>query len=665
MSKSRHHAVRASTQAAVIFGLLLAAADGVFGQSHSLDRLTLEDLLQVEVSSVSRKAQPMGRTAAAVYVITQEDIRRSGAQTIPDLLRMVPGFNIAQVNSGTWAVSARGLPEVYSNKLLVLVDGRSVYTPLFGGVDWDMLSVPLAEIERIEVVRGPGGSVWGANATNGVVNIITKSAEATHGGLVTVEFGGQHPSDLQLRYGGALGTRAHYRAYVRRVVRGFEGDVQGIRVQDPGESVVGGTRFDLVRGPHRFSLQGSAQSGHSEVVRTFLNLDTFVRAFRRERTEFGAHSLVLGWTHTAGPRSESAVQAYYDHQRRESSFEDAWHTFDIEARHRRKFGSRHDVVAGGGFRFWDNDVTNAVFKVLPASEQLGTVSGFVQDEVELVKDRLRATAGVKLEHSRLARAAFQPTARLTWTPDRSHAFWGAFSRAVRMPTRVDRGMFVPIGGGRGPGGRPLLVTLEGNPEFRPEILRAAEAGYRLHRGTISLDTAVFSNRYDDLTGVEAGPLARSDEPPDSWRVPLMFTNSVTGRSSGVEVSGTWRIAYQWKVMGSYTFLSSRSRSEVAAIDSTLEPKNGEQHQFHIRNYVDLPGGFEASLSAYRVTAVASGAEIPAYSRVDARIGWLRGPLEISAGAQNLGHGGREFIDVTGNQSQDLVPRGFLRGAFRF
>ena len=650
----------------LVFTLCLAAVPAAIAQETDLTTLTLEDLLDIEVTSVARKAQTLGHTAAAVHVITREDIRRSGAQTIPDLLRMVPGFSVARIDAGSYAIGARGFSALYANKLLVLIDGRSAYTPMFGGVHWDMQNLPLGDIDRIEVIRGPGGSLWGANATNGVVNIITKDTGATLGARATAETGGEERSDVHLRYGGSLGEFGHYRAYARHVQRGWSAELDGISLTDPGEAAVGGARFDWARGTNRFALHGSAQQGHSDRVRTHMEIEPFSDTIIRERTAYHDSNVVFSWTHSSSEESQFGVQTYFEHRSRDSSIEDSWYTFDVDARYRRGAG-RHDLVTGAGFRFWSNDVTAGTFRIEPGSEQMGTVSAFAQDEIELVKDRLSATAGAKLEYNRYADLQFQPSARVTWTPDDANVIWGAVSRAVRTPTRTDRGMQVPIAVTPGPRRLPLVITLEGSPAFEPETLDALEAGYRTQYRAMSVDVAAFVNEYDNLQNVETGAMTMGfRDLPNAWRLPLQFGNGARATTWGAEVSATWRVTDWWKVVGAYAWLDAASDATSSGEDDTsADSRSVPAHQAHARTYVDLPANFEVSVLAFRIGELPSQ-DIPAYTRVDLRLGWTRRAVELAIGAQNLGHGGdREFSDPTGLKSPTITPRAFAQIGVRF
>jgi iron complex outermembrane receptor protein len=663
-----------SSRIALAPAVCLAAAASLWApparaQDGDLTKLALQDLLEVEVTSVARKPQTLARTAAAVQVITREDIRRSGAQSIPDLLRLVPGFTVAQIDAGSYAVSARGFTAMYSNKLLVLIDGRSVYTPMFGGVHWDMQNLPLADIDRIEVVRGPGGSVWGANATNGVINIITKAAAATQGALIALETGGDERADLQLRYGSTLGDSAHYRLWTRRVERGWKTELQGVTVGDPAEATIAGARIDWDLGADRLALHGSAQQGHSDRVRSLPALPDGGRAAVRERTDFDDANVVFSWSHIT-PASEFGVQAYYEHLFRRASlvFDDRWHTADVDARFRHALGRRHDLVAGGGVRVWSNSLENHAFAVFPEAERVTTLSAFAQDEVEIARDRLRATLGIKLEHNRYTAAGAQPSARITWLPREGHAVWAAAARAVRTPTRTDIGLRLPVDVTDGPFGLPLVVLYQGNPAFQPETLHAFEAGYRMQRGRASIDVAGFLNDYGGIQTSERLDAAPADIPGvgAAWTLPLVFVNGPGGRTSGVEVSGTWSIAGWWRLMGAWSSLAfDMDPTAYAGLEAATGEALTPGRQSHLRTYLDLPGHVDASVMLFRVGAL-SGIDAPAYTRLDLRIAWTRGPLELAAGAHNIGHPRRpEFVEGSGVQPVLYSPRAFAQAAVRF
>lgn len=650
--------------------VLAAPAGRASAQTRDLTELSLTDLLNLEVTSVSHKQQKLSRTAAAVHVITDEDIRRSAARTIPDLLRMVPGVGIAQISATDWAVTARGFTGPYSDKLLVLVDGRSIYTPMFGGVHWDLQQLQLSDIERIEVIRGPGGTIWGANAVNGVINIITKPAEATHGGHVSTVVGGDERGSADIHYGGSLGERTHYRVSGRHARRGTAGEVEAIDNPDAGQTTRGALRVDWSDGgANRVMAQGAVQSVAAHLLRPHAVFGAPWQTIRRDGTDSLAGNAVVSWTHAKSTRSETALQVYFDaYSRNAEDFRDRWTIADVELRQRQKIGTRHEVVAGAGYRYRANAVRNSeLIAFLPASVQTDLISAFAQDEVELAADRFYVTAGVKFEHNTYTGLEVQPTARFAWTPAAGHSIWGAASRAVRTPTRSDRGLVVPGGLSPGFGGLPMLISIEGSPDAGSETLRSIEAGYRLQRRRASIDLTAFVNEYDDLMGGLAGTMARGQfGGRPVLRLPIVLTNGLRASTRGFEMAAAWNMTDWWKVSAAYTALSldTWSSSELPFDADYAEGLDPEQ-QFHVRTFVDLPRGFEASVLAYRVTELPA-LDVPAYTRLDLRLGWTRRHLELATGVQNLLHDGdKEFGTFEGTVAVPVSARPFAEVRWRF
>jgi iron complex outermembrane recepter protein len=637
-------------RAAVAIALGLLVASPVHAQEDDLTKLTLEDLLKVEVTSVSRKEQPLARTAAAVYVISEEDIRRSGARTIPDMLRMVPGFNVAQMDANGWAIGSRGFSAYYASKLLVLIDGRSVYTPLFAGVHWEMQNVLPSDIERIEVIRGPGGTVWGANAVNGVVNIITKAASATRGGLVKIVTSGERATEADARYGAALGSRVDFRVFGRALGRGSEA-AGGIEDPDRANIELGGGRIDWRRADNEtVSLYGFVQQG--DVARVRMSPGGFVS----DRGRFEQSNVVASWVKGHSARAETSVQAYYDVYNQGPTNE--WKTADVDARHRQVIGRRHEIVFGGGIRVWENFATGYV----PQREQVRLFSGFIQDEIELTR-ALFLTPGSKFEHNDYTGFEYQPSLRLLWQPTGRHVLWGSAARAVRTPSRSNKGVNVtfvaPL-----PDGTLLPASLVGNPDIESEKLVGYEAGYRLQLRTVSIDVTTFRNAYTDLQSAE--PVAMQ-----SPTLPLRFMmgNGIEAKTSGVEVMTQWMPWSPVRLAGSYSFLSIDATNAPGSRDflsRTAENNSAPRHQVHARAYVDLPKRIEASALAWHIGAL-PGAVVDGYSRLDLRLGW-RGyeRLEIGAGVQNLLHGDTlEFADITGYSSLRRPATAFADIVWRF
>lgn len=643
-------------------------------QTADLTKLSLEDLLNTEITSVSRKEQTLSRTAAAVYVITDEDIRRSGAKTIPDLLRMVPGFNVAQIDATNWAVTSRGFNGVYSNKLLVLIDGRSVYGLLFAGVYWEMQNLRLDDIQRIEVVRGPGGSLWGTNAVNGIVNIITKPADDTQGGLAKIAGGGVQRGAGELRYGGRLGDSTYYRLYGKYSARGTGNSIERFENPDDGSVRLGGVRLDWRGEVDRVSVHGSVQDGEAGEVRAITLLSAPWAAVVKQDSAFTDGHALVSWTRSASSRVETGVQASYqnyvrhqDFREVDSFFSEHWRIFDVEARQRRALGARHELVAGAGYRLWSAAIVNTPHVAFtPAHERSFLVTGFLQDEIELRRN-LWFTPGVKLEHNEFTGLEVQPSARATWSPVRGNAFWAAVSRSVRTPVKKDLGLRVPVAALPGTGGMPMLITIEGDPANDSETLQAFEAGYRVQLGRASLDVTTFRNEYGNLIGSQArAPAPGTFDDRLFFLLPVRLTDGLSAHTYGAEAAATWQPIDRWRMSLSSSLLKTAVHTTGGDIvlDDTANAAVPER-QLSLRSYIDLPGDVEASLLLHRVGAVPSGPK--AYTSANARVAWRPRPVvEVAFGAENLFHNGaREIVESAGLRSVPTRTTVFGEVALRF
>ncbi|MGZ9159100.1 MAG: TonB-dependent receptor plug domain-containing protein, partial [Nitrospira sp.] len=520
---------------------LLALGTTVCAQKPGgdLSEKSIEFLMDIEVISVSKKEAKLFQTAAAVSVITQEDIRRSGMTSIPDLLRMVPGLDVAQIDGSKWAVSARGFNGRFANKLLVLIDGRSIYSPQTSGVYWEAQDLLLEDIERIEIIRGPGGTMWGANAVNGVISIITKSAAETQGGLIVAGSGSQERGQAGLRYGAKIGDTAHYRISGKFFNRTGLVDAAGVDANDGHKAFRGGGRIDWQLN-NRDSLTFSGDLFLSKIRETSLTISPAAPFAPHTITpgEFtGGH--VLGrWARTFSPRSNMALKVYYDRFSRDVfDMSERINTFDVDFQHNVALRKKHDVVWGAGYRRVSDstDSTNSTpMRYNPAKRTVQLFSAFAQDEVILVKDRLRLTLGAKLEHNDFSGFELQPSILVLWTPQNHQTFWGSVSRAVRAASRSDEDLRVNIAAFPGPLGMPVVLAIFGNPDLKSERVTAYELGYRAQAGKrFSLDAATFYNVYDRLTRTEAGtPFQETDPLPAHLVSPLIFKNLMRGETYG-------------------------------------------------------------------------------------------------------------------------------------
>ena len=616
----------------VLLGGVLAQAQVAVRPGRALKHMTVEELMNIDVTSVSKHPEKLSAAAAAVTVLTQEDIARSGSTTIAELLRLVPGMQVARVDSHTWAVSARGFNDIFANKLLVMIDGRTVYTPLFSGVFWDVQDTMLADIERIEVVRGPGATLWGANAVNGVINIITKRARDTQGFLVTSGGGSEERGFANVRYGAKVGDNAFFRAYAKYLNRDSFGLLGGDQAQDSWEMYRAGFRFDWEpSSQNSFTAQGDIYTG-TEQQTYFTPAISFPFAARVESTDNVGGGNVLGrWSHSFSADSELTVQTYYDRTiRRTAVFGEVRDTGDIDLQHRFSLGERQELIWGLGYRVTHDDVKNTLnVSLLPDSRSLSLYSGFLQDEIAIVPERLRLTLGSKLEHNDFTGFELQPSARLLWTPGSRQTIWGSVSRAVRTPSRAESDIRlnfappVPL--------PPGSITGFGNPNMLSEELLAYELGYRVQpTDRLTLDATIFYNDYDRL---------RTLEPIRPGQVsPSIVENNLFGETYGAEFSVIAQPMDAWRLEGGYSFLQANLHRKAGSRDNSTERTiegSSPRHQFFVRSLLNLGQHIQFD-STLRYVDALPGPGIPSYLTLDLRLAWKPTKnLEFALVGQNL------------------------------
>ncbi len=650
-----------------LFLLMCHAALGQITQPD-LTKVNLEDLMNIEVTSVAKKEQKLSRTASAVFVIAQEDIRHSGATNIPDLLRMVPGLDVAQISANKWAISARGFNGQNSNKLLVLIDGRSVYSPMFSGVFWDAQDVPLDSIDRIEVIRGPGATVWGANAVNGVINIITKKASNTQGGLITAG-GGTYDRGLgTARYGGQLSNNASYRVSADGfAVNHFPGTA-GQGGNDDWEVAHGGFRVDAnASAQDSITLEGDAETGNAgEIATSVVSIFPLVYGTSPHNDRFSGWNLLSRWDHVASPHSATSLQVYFDRSSRgDGTYGIGLDTFDLDFQHHVGWGEHQDFVWGLGYRVSsDETLATPRFSFNPAARNTQLFSSFVQDEISILPDRLYLSLGTKLEHNDYTGFGLEPSARISWTPSSRNMLWTAVSQADRTPARTDTDLRFNSAVLPGPSGLPVLVSIYGNPKFKNEVLRAVETGYRAQltpRATLS--GTVFFNNYRDLASVESGtPFLESGPSPSYLVIPNTFYNLTHGETHGLELFANWRLSNHWSLSPGYTFLTMHIHRDPSSDDLTTARAaqgNSPNHQVQLRSHVDLPNHWGWNSSAYFVGRLPAQA-VPSYTRLDSNFTWQ--PAErfsiILAGENLLKDHHMEYAGTDLTVLPSMVKRSF-------
>jgi iron complex outermembrane receptor protein len=610
-------------------------------QPTELVELSLEELMTVKLVSASRKEQAIGHTAAAAYVITEQTIRRSGASNVPDLLRMVPGFSVARLNANAWSVTSRGSGGIYANKLLVMIDGRSIYIPSSGGVYWELLLLPLDTIKQIEIVRGPGGSLWGANAINGIVNIITKSSNQAEGNSVTVRTGPAEPSIADVTYGGHLGKQTTYAASGRYSLRRTPESFLGITHAD--ESKAGHAAIRVDHGEEqgsRLSLRASFTEARQR------GLSSELAAPEVTNTPGRQADVWFAWTHPASARVENSVQAYYSHTVRGlSPLDETLHLVDVEARQRRTF-AHHELVAGAGFRASSDKFDGIVADGAPAITVVNRhahatlFSAFAQDEIQVVRG-VFVTPGIKIEHHRLTGFEAQPSLRALWSPADNSSVWAAATRAVRTPNLFELDLQQTVAIGATPEGLPIVLHVEGDPAFQTESLRAIEAGYRWQHGTWSIDATTFTTTYDNVSSTNASaPSVGFPFGSPALVLPATLGNFFDAESHGFEVSSVWTPDRRWSIAGHYAYLSLEYQPDTNWPDAHLNQYNNAgvpTHQWHLRSTMSLPYRASASAAYYRNSRIVD-LMIPAYNRLDLKLEWnSRADWSVSLGAQNLLH----------------------------
>ena len=614
-----------------------------------LTELPIETLLQLEVTTVSRKAEKLTESPAAVSVITQDDIHRSGVTSIAEALRLAPGLEVARVDSSQWAISARGFNDVFANKLLVLQDGRSVYTPLFSGVFWDVQGAMLEDIDRIEVIRGPGATLWGANAVNGVINIITRSAKDTQGTLLTAAGGTEERVFGGVRYGGKIGDNAYFRVYGNYNNRDNSALANGNDAHDSWQLGRWGFRMDWdVSERNLVTLQGDAYRGSvNQIFGTFDpgNTTNFTRSVNDEYDVIGGN--ILGrWTTTFSPDSDLRIQAYYDRTERDTViFTEKRDTFDIDFQHRFPLGSRNDFVWGLGYRLTSDDVGNSpTISLNPDSRTLNLFSGFLQDEITLIPEKLRLTLGSKFEHNDFTGVEIQPGGRLLWTPTEHQSAWASVSRAVRTPSRAEEDVQLNSAippGGLFPGSPAAVSTIYGNTDLNSEKLTAYEMGYRIQpHKLLSFDLAAFYNEYEDLRSIELGfsPTQGPRPPPAAAPfVPMYAANQLFGETYGMELTANWEIARWWRIQPSYTYLQMQLHKRSGSTDTVSEHDEGKSphNQFTLRSSMDFPHDISLDCTVRYVDSLPA-LQIDSYVQLDVRLAWRpTRNVELSIVGQNL------------------------------
>ncbi len=620
-----------------------------------LKNLSLNDLMEVETlnpeSSLSgRKTQKLTETAGALFVLTQEDIRRAGITRLAEALRMIPGMNVARLNANDWAISVRGLNQRYATKMLVMIDGRTVYNPRRSQVDWNLQDLLIDDIKQIEVIRGPGASLWGSNAMNGIINITTKTAKKTQGTLVTSYFGnGEEQAIISARHGGKL-KNGYYRIYGKSQQHDNFLNAQGQEQDDNWHTNQIGFRVDLDYDNDNFTFQGDIYNGSiTQKVELFQPL---IGEAITDIEVKGLNLLSRWQRHLTN--NDFMFQAFYDHnQHDEFNYGDSRDILDLDFHHRWQLSQKHELMWGANFRYISDNINNSSVVVYnPAERQDKLYSVFIQNEFTLLPT-VRLIVGSKFEHNDYSGFEVQPSIRLLWNINDRHNIWVAISRAVRTPSRADENLTVHAITPR------IEIINIGNPDLPSEKLIAHELGYRFKLSKrLLFDSSIFFNNYDKLRTYEL--LEFRPFPPPPKRV-VLRGSEMFGEVYGLELATHWQVNKDWKLVGNYSYLEADLRKSAVSTDRSSEKLSGNSphHQIGIRSLLDLPNQMEFDTALYYVDNVASQ-NVEKYTRVDIRLGWQPNKnLDLSFGIRNLLDDQHlEFgTDSSGRKAHE-IPRAF-------
>ncbi|MES2695270.1 MAG: TonB-dependent receptor [Verrucomicrobiota bacterium] len=607
-------------------------------------KLSLEELLDVKVTSVSRRAENASRAAAAVEVVTAEQIERTGAASLQDALRLATGVQVSGFGGHSYAISSRGFTSLAANKLQVMQDGRSLYSPLFSGVFWDAYAAMLEDIDRVEVIRGPGATMWGANAVNGVVNIISKDASATQGTLVSAGGGSEERAFGAVRYGGKTGQNTHYRVYGRFHNRDGAALPSGAdSFATPSEQQAG------------FRVDSRSQAGtHLTVQGDYFENE--IEATAAQDSSNRDINLLGRWTRQYNADTEFQLQSYYDHFERNvpGQMRDRRNTFDLDSQYRSRLGDRHEIIVGANYRVSaDHTGSEGTAQFVPDGRTTSMAGAFVQDEITLVPQRFSVVLGSKFQWDSLDGFQPQPNLRALWTPDDHQTVWAAVARAVRMPTRIDEDLrFVPM---------PAtgVVFVRGNPDFKPEKLNSFELGYRVRPiKRLYLDVTAFAHDYDDL---------RSLEPSPPLGIPLVQYNRLDAQTRGVEVAVKFEVAKWWQLSGNYSYLDKKLKPRADSNDPNRGALEGNDapRLFSLWSAMDLPKRVTLDTMLRHVGTLPVPV-VPSYTELDVRIAWRPNDAwQVALVGQNLLD--RQHLEFgTASPTTSEMQRGYyVKGTWRF
>ncbi len=600
-------------------------------QQSELLKLDINDLLNVQVTSVSKKKQKVSRSAAAVFVITQRDIKQSGVTSIADALRMAPGINVARIDDNEWAISSRGANGRFANKLLVLIDGRSVYTPFFSGVNWDVQDTILEDIARIEVIRGPGASLWGSNAVNGVINIITQSATETQGTYLSAGGGTMEKVFGSARHGGKINENAHYRLYAKYFEREMDNNWRMGR---------GGGRLDWqLSKTDELTIQGDIYEGETGDTINLPSVQSPYNQFINTHTQQSGGNILLRWKKQIEPGQFTALQIYFDYTEKDAfELRQEHSTFDVDFQHHFSLNSEHNLTWGAGYRFISDDM-RATFMITPEELQKDVhhFNFFIQEEWRIIENELSFTIGSKFEHNYFSGFEIQPSARIVWQPHQEHSVWASVSRAVRTSSRAEQGGVInqqTIPPSPASMNLPVLVSLTGSIGSASEELLAYEIGYRAeYWDQLFVDLSAFYFDYDNLRNFHPGA---PEFAGTHLSQPIYLQTDMNGESYGAELALSWQAMDNLRLNATYSFVQIQYHTENGRSNVSEDEENQTpHHQFNIRSSLKINSSWDWDMWL-RYADTVEDFDIPSYLTMDARLAWKPVKnIELSVIGQNL------------------------------
>ncbi len=629
--------------------------------------LSLEQLLNAEVISATKTKGTVEQTPAAVYVITAEDIMRSVVTSIPDALRMAPGVDVAQGPSGGWAINIRGFNKGLADQLLVMIDGRTIYNPLFAGTYWELQNLPLEDIERIEVIRGPGGTLWGANAVNGVINIITKKAQDTQGTLIRAAAGTSLQDSVLGQEGIKTAGNSYYRVYAQHMNDGPLRSPEGGDAFDSLRDSRTGFRFDR---DDNLTVSGDAYFNTTDQLVSVPHVTApFAVTQNDEHASQGAN-LLAHWKKSYDDGSELSLQSYADYTLRDQVvLSDEEDILDFDAQYNLRPIGPNEFIMGGGYRLTHEDIGNtSTLSINPAVSNRNLFNAFAQDKIALAPDRWYLTLGSKVEHNDFTGFELEPNARLQWFPDSRQTVWTAASRAVRTPSPLENNLnedalvfppfTIPANNPTNP--VPIEFNLIANPHFDSEQLVAYEAGYRNKiTPALSADIAAFANNYHGLAAQQlvAFPVIVIG-PPLFAQFQTDQTNQMTAETYGIEAAADWNVTPNWKLSGGGSLLEMFLHLNNDFTNQQAEEGQSPQHQYNVRSYWNINNSWSFDTAAYYVDKLPAF-NVPSYVRLDANLGWKIEPgIQLNFAGQNLLQGSHREFGAANDLNAAEIPRSF-------